>query len=73
MTEEKSTEYFLLPKDIHEKISEKIPMFSYSLNPEQDQMIWVQFNFDAFDLALTIDCNEKRHSMKFIVIEKSEP
>jgi len=71
MPEEKSTEYFLLPKDIHEKILEKHPMFSYSLNPEEDQMIWAQFSFDGFKLALTLDCNEKRHSMKFIVIDKS--
>ena len=65
-----SKEYFKLSPEIHEKILEKFPMFSYSLNPEGNQMIWVQFEFEGFRLALTLDCNEERHSMKFSVLEE---
>ncbi len=66
----KREKYIELPREIHNKILEKHPMFSYTL--QSNQLNWVQFEFDGFRLAVTLDCDNKRHSMKFIVTRPPE-
>ena len=62
----------VLPEDVHEKILEKQPNFMYSFidYKEKDQLTWVQFEFGDIKLAITLDCDEKRHSLKFVVLSE---
>ncbi len=67
-------EMIVLPKDIHEKVLEEQPNFMYSYigYEGKDQLTWVQFEFGDIKLAITLDCDEKRHSLKFIVLREDQ-
>lgn len=59
-----------LPKEIFDHILTKHPNFSYTRGWEGRQLNWVHFDFDDFDLVVTLNCDEEKHSMKFIVTHK---
>lgn len=65
-----SKEFIDLPREIYDQILKKHPEFGYTLGWEERQLNWVHFDFDEFVLVVTLNCDEEKHSLKFIVSYK---
>jgi len=52
-------------------VNRRLKNLSYSTNDKGDQVIYVTLNFeDGLNLGITLDCDDEKHSMTFVVTHK---